>query len=191
MPWDTLPLGEYPDAEIARELDVAQSTVRLARVSRGIPTYVPPPRTEWDNMPFGQVPDRQIAEHLSVAIWLVRAERKRRGILAHDFKRRGSCINVGINWDLQPLGLLPDIAIARKMHVSRTTVSHARRLRNIPRYLPPRPDWNSQPLGEVADAALARHLGVSTAAVSRARKARGLPPIYFTGFVDERPMTYK
>ncbi len=191
IPWETLPLGEYTDAEIARELGVSHSTVRLARVALGIPVHVPPPRADWDSMPFGQVPDRQIAEHLGLAIWIVRAERRRRGIAAFDSERRGSCKNVGINWDLQPLGLLPDIELARKMHVAGPTVSHARRLRGIPRYLPPRPDHKTEPLAEVTDTTLAQYLGVSTAAVTRARIARRLPPIYSTGFADRQPMAHK
>ena len=40
--WDAQPLGVVPDRELARTLDVNTSSVRSARIRRGIPRAVRP-----------------------------------------------------------------------------------------------------------------------------------------------------
>jgi len=38
--WDTQPLGEMPDRELANALGVTRPTVRMQRLRRGIPAFV-------------------------------------------------------------------------------------------------------------------------------------------------------
>lgn len=176
--WDILPLGDYPDPEIAREVGVTVAAVRAARLCRNIPAYVPPRHFNWDSVPLGQAPDREIAEQLGVQRSVVRAARQRRGISAYDGAVR-SHANRGINWDLQPLGVTTDSEIALQLDVSPEAVGRARRRRGIPAYgvYQTWVNWESQPLGKVSDGALARQLGVSRQTVLRARQARQIPPL--------------
>lgn len=43
--WDIQPLGEMPDAEIARQLGVSRARVQQMRAKRGIPKYEEEPPT--------------------------------------------------------------------------------------------------------------------------------------------------
>lgn len=81
---------------------------------------------------------------------------------------------VGIVWDEQPLGSVPDISLARKLGVSQSVVQKARVHRRIASYKTG-PNWDEQPLGLLSDIALARKCGVSRTAVRGARTRRGIP----------------
>jgi hypothetical protein len=90
-----------------------------------------------------------------------------------------------INWNDQPLGELPDAALAARLGTNPSRVATARRGLGVPGYrtagpAPTRPavgpiDWSKQPLGELPDAALATLLGVSRTRVYDARRKRGIP----------------
>ena len=81
----------------------------------------------------------------------------------------------GIDWDSQPLGIVPDCALARILGVARGSVVDARRCRKIP----PAPsgyiDWDAQPLGAFPDSVIARQLGVGPPNVTQARRVRHVP----------------
>ena len=82
----------------------------------------------------------------------------------------------GIDWKSQPLGQVADGELARKLGVSSSAVSHARRRRGIPGYVQAsRINWDAQPLGQVSDKALAERLGQRVHTVAHARFVRGIP----------------
>jgi len=89
---------------------------------------------------------------------------------------------VGVDWDAQPLGDVPDAELAEKLGVSKSAVLKARQQRGIKGTRPPRKkseiDWDAQPLGEVFDSQLARELGVDAKTVQRARNKRGIKRKY-------------
>jgi len=85
---------------------------------------------------------------------------------------------MGIDWDEQPLGVVPDTEIANRFGISTTPVRNARYERGIAaashRWESKSIDWDSQPLGEVSDREIARTLGVAQATARRARVSRGI-----------------
>lgn len=91
-----------------------------------------------------------------------------------------------IDWDSQPLGQMPDHALAKKLRVALKSVQYQRHKRNLPPYVKTSGsgvargiNWDSQPLGTTPAATLAARLGVSRASVDSAAKARGIkcPPL--------------
>jgi hypothetical protein len=83
---------------------------------------------------------------------------------------------VGIDWDKVPLGKVSDAEIAKALGVNRSTVTGARRTRDISRAkVDGSINWDEQPLGKMTDGKLAKKLGVSPNAVRRARVARKIP----------------
>jgi hypothetical protein len=85
--WDEAPLGESPDAALARFYGVAHQVVQTARVRRGIPRFVPKNQrlvesSDWETAGLGERPDQAIAAELGVGRRRVCYERNRRGIPA-------------------------------------------------------------------------------------------------------------
>lgn len=77
-------LGVDPDAAIARDLGVHTTTVRHARLRRGIAAPPPPKRSPHDYVAAGagQRPDPEVAAALGVRVLAVRQARQRLGIPA-------------------------------------------------------------------------------------------------------------
>jgi transcriptional regulator with XRE-family HTH domain len=153
--WDAQPLGEIPDTEIARDLDVKVAQVWRARKRRGIPAV---DRSKWRTQVIG-VNTRSPNEVAS--------------ILGDEVPRHP---NGRVDWDRVPLGKVPDRAIARWSGACTHTVGAQRRKRNILRGHQGRINWSEEPLGEIPDTAIAAKVGVSVTSVAHARKARGIPP---------------
>lgn len=153
--WDAQPLGEIPDAQLARDLDVRVATVWRARKRRGIP---PVPRSEWKSQATRGTNTKDSEE---VAL-----------ILGDEipFLPDGR-----IDWDRAPLGRVSDRAIASWSGACKHTVGSQRRKRNIPRCRQGRINWSEEPLGEVPDTAIAAKLEVSVTCVAQARKVRKIP----------------
>lgn len=82
----------------------------------------------------------------------------------------------GIQWDAQPLGVVSDCELARRLGVTRRAVSCARHVRGIAAYVRDEADWLCVPLGLVSDAEAARIADRSESAAAAARKRRGIPP---------------
>jgi len=166
--WDAQPLGEVPDAELAKELGVSKSAVLKARQQRGSKGTRPPRKKseiDWDAQPLGEVFDSQLARELGVDAKTVQRARNKRGI-----KRKY------VDWDAQPLGEVSDSELALTLGVDRSSVSNARRNRGIATHRQYKKiDWTREPLGKIPDADIARALGVSQPRVTRARNALGIP----------------
>jgi hypothetical protein len=95
IPWNELPLGQKPDAEIAREIGCSGPTVSKARKRLGIPAFgVAATRktgkkgTDWDEQPLGQMPDAELARRLGVDHTTVTGARRRRGIKAYKMPKQ-------------------------------------------------------------------------------------------------------
>jgi hypothetical protein len=93
---------------------------------------------------------------------------------------------VNIDWDNQPIGKMPDHALAKRLRVSPGVVQHQRYKRGILAHVKASGsgvahgiDWSSQPLATTPAATLAARLGVSRASVDNAAKVRGIkcPPL--------------
>ncbi len=85
--WDNvMDLGLVPDAQIAERYGVHTTSVRSARVLRGIPPADPATRrksgwVDWDEVhDLGIALDTEIADRLGVRVWDVTHARNRRGI---------------------------------------------------------------------------------------------------------------
>lgn len=166
--WDSVPLGQVNDYELARRLGVSHVTVCQMRNRRGIPPYKKPPAFDWDKVPLGKMTDRELGRLLGISDTAVMRQRKKRSIPAC---RRS------IDWDSLPLGIKSDSQIAREIGVAFGTVRSAR----LERGIPPAKDlrrckWDQEPLlGKVPDKVLAEKHGVSASAVYQARKYRNIP----------------
>lgn len=87
----------------------------------------------------------------------------------------------GINWDAQPLGIMDDRDLAKRLKVPVTIVQRERQQRS----LGPADggnlrgakgiDWDAQPLGKVPDHVIADRIGVTSSAVGYAREIYGIP----------------
>ncbi len=86
-----------------------------------------------------------------------------------------------VNWDLQPLGVISDVELGKKLGLSAETVRLKRKERGIEAYKPPKPRWDAEPLGKVPDQQIAQKLGVSLQVVQQARRSRGIPSIFGHG----------
>lgn len=91
-----------------------------------------------------------------------------------------------IDWDSQPLGKMPDHALAKRLRVCLASVQYQRHKRGLPAFIKESGsgvsrgiDWDAQPLATTPAAVLAARLGVSRASVDGAAKVRGIkcPPL--------------
>jgi hypothetical protein len=91
--WDKIPLGQKPDADIARELGCSNQLVWENRRLRGIESFtVKRPKEFWDEQPLGKVSDEMLALMLDCTVNSVRAARLKRDIPPYG-KRRA------VKWD--------------------------------------------------------------------------------------------
>lgn len=86
---------------------------------------------DWDRQPFGEITDTAIARKLGVSEVAVGKQRRKRGIAVYRSERmKGGCRvpgqHAGIDWDNQPLGLVPDKTLARQLGVDPSSVRSAR-----------------------------------------------------------------
>lgn len=96
--WSTIPLGQKPDAEIAREYGLNASSVGGARRRLGIPPFVgtkkhsgKPKNIDWDNEDrLGKMTDVALARELGVDHTSVWKARHRRGIPSFSARGRRS-----------------------------------------------------------------------------------------------------
>jgi predicted DNA-binding protein YlxM (UPF0122 family) len=83
-----------------------------------------------------------------------------------------------IDWNTQPLGIVPDRELATRLGVTRQAVHNARKARGIARA--PRRyeqiDWEKEPLGQMPDGILAERLDVHVKHVADARHRLKIPP---------------
>lgn len=167
--WTRQPLGEVPDAQLARELGVHRSTVTRARRARRIRGTHEKPRIAWDKVPLGEYPDTDIARSLGLPLYRVTQARTERGI--------APWTPTGIDWDAVDWRR-SNGALAEELGVSRKTVTASRRARGlVERNTLRRPkgiDWDRQPLGKVPDGELAAEFGVTPWAVAQQRRKRGV-----------------
>ncbi len=136
--WDSLPLGEVPDQELADRLDCAVSVVsRKRREKNGLPpmarTPTPVPKD------LGQVPDRELATKLGVTKQRIQQIRADLGVPSFtEFKNRRLQQKLEdqdqswYNWELLPLGILPDSLLAAVYEVNVLSVRRQREKRGIP-----------------------------------------------------------
>lgn len=175
--WDSQPLGELTDDDLARRLWVPRQSVRNARAARGIKAkYVrkgsPRCNVDWSVQPLGEVTDGEVARRLGVNIGTVAHHRRRLGIAPFIVRR----VLDEIDWDAQPLGREPDTVIAERLGVCAPSVAKARGERGVSAWTPAKHiDWDDQPLGLIADKDLAEALGVHANTVSLARRERHIP----------------
>jgi hypothetical protein len=84
--WDTIPLGQMSDADIAVEYGLIRTTVAGARRARGIPPFNDRgdknrvKNIDWDEVPLGRAPDAYFAKKFGVHASVVNGARTRRGI---------------------------------------------------------------------------------------------------------------
>lgn len=136
--WDSQPLGDLSDTDLANMLGVDRSAVTGARKRRGISRF-DPGYVDWDSQPLGVVHDSHIAKKLGVSESAVNAARRRRGIRAvvrentwEQRRRKGAW--KWYDWSCVPLGKKTDEDIAEEIGTTRQVVSRARRSRNIKPY---------------------------------------------------------
>lgn len=174
--WDSQPLGQVADADLAQQLGCCVSTVTDARRARKIPKLhdrrKDPGRHGgllWQELPLGQMPDAKLAAKLGVTKQRVQQMRKKYGI--PPFRQRFT----KEFWESQPLGQIPDAELAGQLGCGVETVTKARRKRLI--FIPRnrKSKWDEQPLGKIADEILAQQLGCSVANVAQARSRRKIP----------------
>ena len=138
--WDSQPLGDVTDAELAEELGVAVQSVFRARKKRGIPATRERRNRldiDWDAQPLGKESDVVIANRLGVDPTTVSKARKKKGITS-----------IYVDWDSQPLGEVTDADLARELGVDPSSVGKARRARGIKAARPYKKiDWTQEPLG--------------------------------------------
>jgi hypothetical protein len=89
--WDTQPLGQMLDRELADQLGIPTLQVAVARLKRGIPSFFRGKLrviVDWDAQPLGELPDRALAEKLGVSERSVQRARTNRGIVSFSDRRR-------------------------------------------------------------------------------------------------------
>lgn len=87
-----------------------------------------------------------------------------------------------VDWDREPLGVVPDADLVRKHGVTRQAVLSARQARGIPnapgerRGRKDRFDWDRVPLGMFPDQVLADLLGCCRLTIINQRAKKSIPP---------------
>jgi len=126
--WDNQPLGQMPDAVLARRLGCRRLTVLHARQRWAIPAFDQArvnKNIDWNAQPLGKMPDSEIALSLGVATPVVLNARKCRGI--HHF----GLPSLDADWTNLPLGAVTDEALARLLGTTQATVTRQRNKRGI------------------------------------------------------------
>ena len=140
----------------------------------------PSGRVDWRRVDLGARPDSEIADELGVSVAAVFQMRRKMGIPRHYPEPTGALgVNVGVDWDEQPLGDEPDGEIARRLGVTSRSVRRARERRGIAPAVKPTEalavDWTSLPLGLESDASIARSIGCDPSTVRKHRRRLGIP----------------
>lgn len=166
--WDALPLGEIPDAEVARRAGCSNGAVLYQRRKRGIDAYSTR-SLDWSGHKLAGATPSELAVAFGVSIQT--AYRRLREIGAQ---------RKVISWDEWPLGEFTDEFIAKCAGTSSSNVAKARKKRGIAPHAPPTEcvEWSEWPqLGKMSDADVAKMVGTRPINVKRARERRGLSRI--------------
>lgn len=130
----------------------------------------------------GSAPDVEVAKQLGVSRMMIGRKRKELGLPPFPVKACGHDRQTQFEWtedNLALLGKVPDMDLALILGVSRRTVWHQRKLRNIPvmrsesRYFA-LPDEAVPFLGVLRDAVIAHRFNVPTDTVYNARRVRNI-----------------
>lgn len=84
--WDSVPLGQKSDQQIADEIGCTKTTVRKHRINRGIEAFDKSRslgqvcRVDWESQPLGEMTDDALACKLGVGTSTVQYARSIRGI---------------------------------------------------------------------------------------------------------------
>lgn len=89
----------------------------------------------------GRIVGYLVGKAHAIAEWMARRERREEDRLLRSLRAKRRRRPVGIDWDAQPLGRVPDVDLARQLGVSANSVGGARRRRGIPPFGTPRPRW--------------------------------------------------
>lgn len=122
--WDEQPLGQMPDSEIAKKLNVTATAVSYARRQRGINgenRYVK--KVTWTKELFENATNIELAKRFGICKSTVSAARKRLGL--------PRALAEFIDWDSQPLGLVSDNELAKTLGIDSSSVASARARRGI------------------------------------------------------------
>jgi hypothetical protein len=99
------------------------------------------PAIDWTTQPLGQLPDARLAAILGVAAHVVRHHRTRAGLPGYRTQREAAALQrtppQHIDWSAQPLGQLPDSALAKRLGTYPAAVAFQRKQRGLPAYEPP------------------------------------------------------
>lgn len=143
--WDNIPLGQKSDGAIAKEMGIPRPSVRAARLRAGLPPFERPEhdseRFDWDSLPLGEKSDADIAREYGIKAGSVGGARRRRGIpsFVEEGQDRPARATKRVDWDVQPLGKMPDRLLQRRLGLkSVSSVIRARKYRGIPKYQPPK-----------------------------------------------------
>ena len=178
-------LGTASDAEIARRLKCANTTVALRRTKLKIPAFVPNWTPKEDAL-LKQFNEREVAGRIGRSIAAVKRRRKKLGLPQIDppfvwWKREEDRL----------LGTAPDAEVARRLGRSESSVKGRRLLLGI-KFPNPRRPW---PPGELAllgtlpDAVLAKYFNRPESAVSSKRLQLRTVKELMEGQGIERPST--
>lgn len=179
-------LGTVPDARLARRAKVSLSAVVRERQRRGVsPSRTFRPPIEWTEamlVQLGEASDADVARALALSKSSVAYKRRALGIPCW-----GGCETRRPDpfWTPARVALLGtdrDLAVARRLRVSRGVVAAQRRNRGIPPFAPRRPKvaWTSEMvglLGVLSDRRLAERFAIGEDTVRRERHRRGIPPL--------------
>lgn len=142
--WENLPLGKMPDKELADKHGIPVSAVNRARRMRKIANFNRGPtgneRFDWDKIPFGTKSDADLGREFGLKASSIGNARNRRGIpsFVEPGHRRPERAKRGIDWDLQPLGTVPDKVLQKRLGLkSVSSVTRARVYRGILKFVPP------------------------------------------------------
>lgn len=179
--WDTQPLGQMPDKDLAVELKINYHIVRQERISRDIQPYgLTFDRLDWDTLLTGE-PDAVIAERIGCSGSTVWVARTKRGQINDTVERHinNQLRTSQIDWDAQDLGSRSDLEIAAELEVQPNIVRKQRNARLIlsaaeQRRQELKPLLEQSDLGVESDAFIAEKLGTSREKVGGFRRAKGI-----------------
>jgi len=137
--WDRAPLGKLSDAHIASLYGCSTANVFRARKRRGIPAFKNPLKnqgtTDHNKHLLGKFSDSAVADLIGVCRAAVTNARKKYGVprWKPPWRTEGRLPgeHTSIDWDLQPLGKVPDRVLAESLGVGETAVFSARQIRGI------------------------------------------------------------
>jgi superfamily II DNA or RNA helicase len=122
--WDEQPLGQMPDAELAKRLNVTAPAVSKARRDRGIAGgHKHGTKVTWTKELFDNATNTELAKRFGICKSTVSAARKRLGL--------PRALAEFIDWDNQPLGVVSDAKLAKTLGVDSSVVGAARVRRGI------------------------------------------------------------